>query len=101
MVLASPHGGHSERAWFSGSCNAVKIIVAGATGFIGRAIVAALLERGDYVVALSRNTRKAQQTLRPSVEILEWSPPAPGSWMEAFNGADGVVNVSGEQVVSP
>jgi uncharacterized protein len=79
----------------------LKIIVAGATGFIGRAVVAALRDRSDQVVALSRNVPKAQQALGPNVEILEWNPPQSGPWMEAFNGADGVVNVSGEQVVSP
>jgi uncharacterized protein (TIGR01777 family) len=76
----------------------MKIIVTGATGFIGRALVEALLERGDQVVALTRGVEKAQEVLGPNVEALEWHAPQPGPWMDAFNGADGVVNLAGEPV---
>lgn len=79
----------------------MKIIVTGATGFIGRALVQALLERGDQVVALTRNAAQARQGLPSAVTVLEWHPPQPGPWMEAFSDADGVVNLAGEQVVSP
>lgn len=76
----------------------MKVIVTGATGFIGRALVEALLRRGDSVVALSRNAGKARGILGTRVEVLEWHPPEPGTWTDAFNGAEGVVNLAGEPI---
>jgi uncharacterized protein len=74
----------------------LKVAVTGATGVIGRAVVRALVERGDSVVALSRNPAKAGLG---GVEVVEWrdpkgSPPP----AEAFAGVDGVVHLLGEPV---
>ncbi len=79
----------------------MKIVISGATGFIGQALVKALRARGDQVVALARSVEKAQQTLGPEVEIAGWQPGQPGDWMAAFNGADGVVNLAGAPVADP
>jgi len=79
----------------------MKIVISGATGFIGQALVKALLARGDQVVALARTVEKAQQTLGPEVEVATWQPGRPGSWMTVFNGADGVVNLAGAPVADP
>lgn len=75
----------------------MKIAVTGATGTIGRAVVGALRERGDQVVALSRDAERARDTL--GVEVREWSDPqgepAPAV---ALAGADGVIHLLGEPV---
>jgi uncharacterized protein (TIGR01777 family) len=78
----------------------MKIIVTGATGFIGSALVKALQERGDTVVVVTRSVQKAQATFGPQIDAREWNPPQPGAWMEAFNGADGVVNLAGEPIAA-
>jgi uncharacterized protein len=71
----------------------MRVAVTGATGTIGRALVAELGERGDEVTALSRDPAAAD--LR--VETLGWPdpkrerPPA-----GAFHGRDAVVNLLGE-----
>jgi uncharacterized protein len=75
----------------------MRIAVTGATGTIGRALVAALEARGDEVLALSRNPEKARRTL--GVEVLGWThpklEPAPA---EAMERADAVVNLQGEPI---
>lgn len=76
----------------------MKVIVTGATGFIGRALVQALLSRGDTAVALTRNPVSARRVLGPRVEAVEWNPPALGAWTETINGADAVVNLAGEPI---
>jgi uncharacterized protein len=76
-----------------------RIVVTGATGAIGRAVVGALQERGDQVVALSRNEQRARQSLGAGVEVAEWpdptGSPAPA---DALSGAEAVVHLLGEPV---
>lgn len=76
----------------------MKVIVTGATGFIGEALVEALLKRGDEVTALTRSPGRALPRLPADVRILEWHPPERGPWVEAFNGVDAVLNLAGEPV---
>jgi uncharacterized protein len=77
----------------------VKVAVTGATGSIGRAVVHALLARGDSVVALSRNAARASAKLGGSVQVHEWrdpkSEPAPA---DAFADVEGVIHLLGEPV---
>jgi uncharacterized protein (TIGR01777 family) len=77
----------------------VKVAVTGATGVIGRAVVRALIDRGDEVVALSRDTSSAREKLGEEVETHGWadpkSSPAPAA---AFADVAGVVHLLGEPV---
>jgi uncharacterized protein (TIGR01777 family) len=77
----------------------VKVAVTGATGTIGRAVVRALLERGDSVVALSRSAGRARELLGGEVEVFEWSDPtAAAAPAEAFAEASGVIHLLGEPI---
>jgi uncharacterized protein (TIGR01777 family) len=77
----------------------LKVVVTGATGTIGRALVAALRERSDDVAVLSRNPASTSQRLGGDVDAYTWGDPerepAPA---EAFGGADAVVHLAGEPV---
>jgi uncharacterized protein len=77
----------------------MKVAVTGATGTIGHALVAELLERGDEVTVLSRDATRAQSSLGEQVQALEWrhpeSEPAP---TEALRGRHGVVHLLGEPI---
>jgi uncharacterized protein len=74
----------------------MKVAVTGATGTIGRALVRELVERGDSVVALSRDAARADLD---DVEVVEWpapkEAPAPAA---AFADVEGVVHLLGEPV---
>ncbi|MGA9315351.1 MAG: NAD-dependent epimerase/dehydratase family protein, partial [Solirubrobacteraceae bacterium] len=66
----------------------MRIAITGATGLIGRQVVAALKERGDEVTALSRDPRQGEQ----------WDPmhePAPA---QALAGRDAIVHLAGENI---
>lgn len=76
----------------------MRVIITGATGFIGAALTRALLQRGDTVTVLTRNAAHAREVLGDKVEALEWHPPEPGPWTEAFDRADAVVNLAGVRV---
>src|SRR5438128_7823265 len=77
----------------------MRVAVTGATGTIGSEVVRALQERGDSVVALTRDPDRARERLGPGVDALPWanpkSEPAPA---DALAGSDGVVNLLGEPV---
>ncbi len=76
----------------------MRVVVTGATGVVGHALVAALQERGDEVVVLSRDAEKARGMLG-EVEAHTWAEPnsreAP---TDALRGCEGVVNLLGEPV---
>lgn len=75
----------------------MRVAVTGATGTIGRSAVAALTDRGDEVVALSRDAERAGERLGAGVATVSWpdpaaAPPPP----EALEGCDAVLNLIGE-----
>ncbi len=77
----------------------MKVAVTGATGTLGRAVVAALRDRGDEVTALSRDAAGARAKLGEEVHTLEWKAPkseAPPA--AALSGQDAVVHLLGEPV---
>ena len=80
----------------------MRVVVAGATGFVGRRLVEALSGRGDEVVVLSRHPQgagsRALSSLK-SVTIRGWSSEPGGDWSSVVDGADAVVNLAGEPVV--
>ena len=75
----------------------MKVVVTGATGMIGSALVRALVKRGDEVTALSRSPEDAAREL--DVGVAAWtdplSEPAP---VEALRGRDAVVHLAGAPV---
>ncbi|MBV9606757.1 MAG: TIGR01777 family oxidoreductase [Solirubrobacterales bacterium] len=77
----------------------MRVAITGATGLIGRALVKALLSRGDEVVALSRDADRARQALGGQIEAHAWPDPAAAPPPEAaLAGADAVVHLLGEPV---
>ena len=76
----------------------MKILVTGATGFVGSRLSERLRERGDTVVALSRDGDSARRRVPTLEQAYTWDPldePAPA---DAFAGVDAVVHLLGEPV---
>lgn len=74
----------------------MRITVSGATGRVGRHLVEALKERGDDVVALSRDPDKAGEQL--GVPSYAWDLKNEAVPKEALAGRDAVVHLAGEDV---
>jgi uncharacterized protein (TIGR01777 family) len=75
----------------------VKILVTGASGFIGSAVCDALLARGDEVVGLTRDPQQARKS-NSAVVWRPWEPTLERPPKQAFEGVDGVINLLGEKI---
>jgi len=75
----------------------MRILVTGATGFIGRALIDRLLRRGDAVTALSRDARRAASVLPVRCACVQWDPATPLA-AALLRGIDVVVHLAGEGV---
>ncbi len=81
----------------------MKLVVTGGTGFIGSALVRALVARGDTVVVLTRDPAQSSEakegTGSGTLELQAWDPTREGSWQKHLDGADAVVHLAGEPLV--
>jgi uncharacterized protein (TIGR01777 family) len=75
----------------------VKVLVTGASGFIGSSLCDSLLVRGDTVVGLTRDPSRARGT-NPSVTWHAWEPTLERPPAAAFEGVDGVIHLLGEKI---
>lgn len=75
-----------------------KILVTGATGFIGRALVKALAEHHCPVIASSRMLGRAEKILGQGIELVRWDGQNAVSLRQAMEDADVVVNLVGDSI---
>jgi uncharacterized protein (TIGR01777 family) len=74
----------------------MQVTVTGATGRVGRHVVAALKERGDDVTALSRDPDRATELL--GVPAFAWNLKEEAAPKPALEGRDAIVHLAGEDV---
>ncbi len=73
----------------------MKIVLAGASGFLGRPLVERLADDGHQLVLLTRRPRGAT----PGRREVGWQPDGTvGPWSDALDGANAVVNLAGESI---
>src|SRR5215470_12491826 len=74
--------------------NRKRIVIAGGSGFLGRALAAHFVKRGCEVVILTRSPGTTEQSVR---EVL-WDARSAGPWQTELEGAAAVVNLTGKSV---
>ena len=72
----------------------MRIFLTGATGYIGSAVLDALLRSGHEVTALVRDPEKAERVSRRNVQPLIGDMARPASYAAAAEGADGIVHAA-------
>lgn len=74
----------------------MRIVVAGGTGFIGRAVVAGLAHDGYEVIVLTRRPDRIQAADLPSgARAVGWDGRTTAGWGELVDGSGAVINLSG------
>lgn len=74
----------------------MRIFLTGATGYIGSAVLDALLRAGHDVTALVRDPEKAERVSRRGVEPIVGELAKPASYTPAAIAADGIVHTAFE-----
>jgi uncharacterized protein len=95
----------------------MKVVIAGGTGFLGRALSQSLAGEGHDVVVLTRASTLRESQDRPeqhrgatnsgpatangTARSIAWTPNGEsGAWASAIEGADAVVNLAGESIAA-
>jgi uncharacterized protein (TIGR01777 family) len=73
----------------------VKILMTGATGFVGKELGIELVKRGHQIVAVSRDAQRARMDLPFPCEVYEWKGQLPP---QALRDVEAVVHLTGETV---
>lgn len=78
----------------------MRVLIIGATGFIGRELMKELADAGHQPVAVSRNAHKAREILGSRVEIFEWDGLSPAVLAGHVAATEAIVNLAGENIAS-
>jgi len=78
----------------------MKVLIIGATGFIGRPLFQRLLERGHEVYVFTRNYERARKVLQGGAHFVQWSSDEYIVLQEYAHKVDAVINLAGEQLSS-
>ena len=73
----------------------MRIIITGATGFIGNYLCKLLLEHNYEIVVLTRNASKARKNFGSMVTCVEWDARTNNGWQEYAEGAYAIINLAG------
>lgn len=77
-----------------------RIVISGGSGYLGKALVARLVQEQREVVVLTRSSELPPELARlPNVRAVRWDAGSPGEWEKTLDGAFGVVHLAGEQAV--
>jgi uncharacterized protein (TIGR01777 family) len=77
-----------------------KIIITGATGFIGRFVSHFLLEKGYEIIALSRSPDKYKPIGENRMKFILWDGQSAEGWVEYTENAKAIINLAGENIAS-
>ncbi|MBF0111986.1 MAG: TIGR01777 family protein [Desulfamplus sp.] len=77
----------------------MKIVITGASGFVGTNLCRVLLNRGDYVIGIGTSKRLKLKHVSP--EHFDWisaDTTIAGNWQTAIKEADVIINLTGKNI---
>lgn len=77
----------------------MRIVIAGGSGFLGRALNAALGRDGHDLTILTRRQGLEPAGSRAGARLVTWNPSAAEApWIDTVHGADAVINLAGDSI---
>lgn len=77
----------------------MKIVIAGGTGFIGRALTRHLAQGGHRVTVLSRTPAHTRGKINGTAQVVQWDVDSSEAWPKALDGVDAVINLAGAPIM--
>jgi len=78
----------------------MRVAITGATGFIGKYLLEALLKDGITPVVLTRNVQSAQKSLGAAIEAHAWNPESELAPQKVLESVDAVIHLAGEGIAN-
>ena len=80
----------------------MRIVIAGGSGFLGRALTDALSASGHFLQILTRQPASDLPAPSGNLQHIHWTPDgtANGLWTSPCSGADVIVNLAGESIAA-
>jgi hypothetical protein len=78
----------------------MNIVIAGGTGFVGTALIDALIARGDKPTLLTRDPEAAQARWDSKAAVAFWDGRTAEEWTRTLDGADAVINLAGAGIAA-
>jgi len=76
----------------------MKVLVTGATGFVGKKLASELVKRGHTVSILTRDRQSARKRMPVECEIHQWEPELYPPTSDCFEGVDAVIHLAGANI---
>lgn len=73
----------------------MKIVIAGGTGFIGKALVSKLKSQRHEIILLSRGDQPSTDS---AIRFCQWNARTLGAWADELEAADAVINLTGAAI---
>ncbi len=78
----------------------MKLLITGASGFIGQSVILHSLRQGHHLVLLSRNSQLLRRSYGNALEYYDWDALTGIPPKEAFKDVEGIINLMGEGVAN-
>ena len=73
-----------------------RLILAGGTGILGQLLIPSFLEKEYEIIILTRRAQRVSDDI--NVKYVHWDGRQSGEWINYLDGADVLINMSGERI---
>lgn len=76
----------------------MKIVITGATGFIGKKLCSELIKKNHQLIIFSRDKQLAEEIIPQAFDCVEWDYKNIAGWKNSLDGSDAVIHLAGANI---